>query len=123
MSTEQGKKSTILHFCCDDTARRVRADFLRLQGYTVLNTSNGFETLELCVREPVDAVVLELDRNWAEIALIAREIKQNRPQVPTIVLAETSEAAGAHRLADMFMPKSDHAELARSLQELLSGSD
>jgi len=57
-----------------------RAKLLTSSGYRVLNSSNGFEAIELCNREPVDAVVLELDRNRAEIALIARQIKQFRPK-------------------------------------------
>jgi len=62
-------------------------------------------------REPVDAVVLELDRNRAEIALIARQIKQFRPKVPTIVLTEAAAPFdGANDLADALVPKENHPE-------------
>jgi CheY-like chemotaxis protein len=120
MSRPRRKKHTILYFCCNDNALLMRAVLLR-QGYRVLASSNGFETMELCTRKPVDAVVLDLDRNCAEVALIAREIKQSRPQVPTIVLADAPAAVeGAHELADVLVPKADHAELVRSLQKLLT---
>ena len=88
-----------------------------------LRSSNGFETMELCAREPVDAVVLDLDRNHAEVALIAREIKQRRPQVPTIVLTEAPAAVeGMHELADVLVPKENPPELVKSLQKLLSAA-
>jgi two-component system OmpR family response regulator len=99
----------------------MRAEFLRRQGYRVLVSSNGFETMELCSREPVDAVVLDLDRNGAEVALIARQIKQRRPEVPTIVLAdEPAKVDGLQELADVLVPKEDHPELVKSLQKLLT---
>ncbi len=99
----------------------MRAEFLRRHGYRVLASSNGFETMELCTREPVDAVVLDLDRNRAEVALIARQIKQRRPEVPTIVLAEApAPVEGLHELADALVPKENPPELVKSLQELLT---
>ena len=98
----------------------MRAEFLRRLGYRVLSSSNGFETMELCTREPVDAVVLDLDRNRAEVALIAREVKQRRPEVPTIVLTEaTAPEESLHELADALVLKENHPELLNSLQKLL----
>lgn len=115
------KTPTILHFCCDVTGLMSRAKRLTSSGYRVLNSSNGFEAIELCNREPVDAVVLELDRNRAEIALIARQIKQFRPKVPTIVLTEAAAPFdGANDLADALVPKENHPELVKSLAQLLA---
>jgi len=77
--------------------------------------------MELCAREPVDAVVLDLDRNRAEVALIAREIKQRRPQVPTIVLTEVpAPVEGVRELVDVLVPKENPPELVKSLQRLLT---
>ena len=99
----------------------MRAEFLRRHGYRVLVTSNGFVTMELCSGHPVDAVVLDLDRNFAEVALIVREIKRCRPEVLTIVLAESlAKAAAMRELADAMVQKEEHAELVKSLQELLT---
>ena len=121
MSTRQRKTRTILHFSCDDNALLMRTEFLRRQGYRVLSSSNGFETMDLCSRERVDAVVLDVDHNHAEVALIAREIKQRRPQVRTIVLAESpAEVDGVRELADAVVPKED-PELVKSLQRLVDG--
>jgi len=121
MSKIQKKTHTILHFCCDDTVLLLRARLLRSWGYRVLSSSNGFETMELCAREPVDAVVLDLDRNRAEVALIAREIKQRRPQVPTIVLTEVpAPVEGVRELVDVLVPKENPPELVKSLQRLLT---
>jgi CheY-like chemotaxis protein len=121
MSKRQRKTRTILHFCGDDQALLARAEFLRRRGYRVLASSNGFEAMDLCTREPVDAVVLDLDGNHAEIALIARKIKQHCPEVPTIVLSEASAPVeGLHGLAYALLPKEDHPELVKSLQKLLT---
>ena len=51
-----------------------------------LNSTNGFETIEMSTQESVDAVVLDLDHSRVEDVLIAREIKQRRPQLPVVVL-------------------------------------
>jgi response regulator RpfG family c-di-GMP phosphodiesterase len=119
MSRHRRKNHTILYFYCDDSALPMRAVLLGL-GYRLLASRNGFETMEMCAKEPVDAVVLDLDRNHAEVAVIAREIKRCRPQVPTIVLAETPAADEVRALADVLVPRADHAQLVRSLQRLLT---
>ncbi|MFZ0480952.1 MAG: hypothetical protein WAL71_17570 [Terriglobales bacterium] len=114
------KKYTILHFCCDDAGLLRRAESLRRSGYRVLFTGNGFETVELCTREPVDAVVLELDRNGVEVALIAQEIKRRHPKLPTIMLTEsTAPGHAVHELADALVPKENSPELLKSLQKVL----
>lgn len=87
----------------------------------MLASTNGFETMQLSNRKLADAVVLDLDRNGAEVALIAREIKRYRPQIPTIVLVETPAAVdGVHGLADVLVLRADHEELVGSLQKLLT---
>jgi len=77
--------------------------------------------MELCSREPVDAVVLDLDHNPVEVALIVREIKQRRPAVPTVMLTETpTKVEGVHKLADVVVLKENPPELVKSLQKLLT---
>ena len=76
--------------------------------------------MNLCSRELVDAVVLDVDGNRHEVALIAREIKQRRPDVLTIMLTEKPHKMdGVHEFADAVVPKEDHPELVKSLQKLL----
>ena len=123
MPRRQRNTGTILHFCCDMTALMLRAQILAYSGYRVLNSSNGFEAIELCTREPVDAVVLDLDRNSAEVKVIAREIKQRRPEVPTIVLTETpAPVERMHKLADAVVAKQNAPALVKTLQRLLSAT-
>ena len=70
-------------------------------GYRVLNASNAIEAIKVAIRKRVDAVVLDLDSNHAEVALVATEIKRCRPQLPTILLAdETTPPDRAHYLAN-----------------------
>jgi DNA-binding response OmpR family regulator len=77
--------------------------------------------MDLCGRELVDAVVLDLDGNRHEVALIAREIKQRHPDVPTIMLTGASaKVDGVHELADALVPKEDRPELVKSLHQLLT---
>ncbi len=92
-------------------------------GYRVLNASDGFDAIKLAVHEQVDAVVLDLDRNHAEVALVASEIKRGRPQLPTILLAdETTHPGRAHDLADSLVPRRDNVEmLITALENILPG--
>lgn len=110
MASELNKRRTILHFGTDQEVFSWRARALHKKGYHVLNASNGFEAINLAAK--VDAVVLDMDRNSAEVGLVAAEIKRRRPQVPTILLAE--EAIGvesARALADVLVPKRDNMEM------------
>jgi CheY-like chemotaxis protein len=112
MSAREKKCHTILHFGTDRVVLRLRARSLKQMGYRVLNARDGFEAIKLATQEPVDAVVLDLDRNHDEIALVASEIKRCRPQVPTILLtAGTTPPNRAHELADALVPKRDNLRL------------
>ncbi len=124
MPGRRRKRQTILHFCCDHAVLTLRGRFLNDVGYHVLNSSNGFEAIELATRERVDAAVLDLDRNHAEVTLIAREIKRHRPRLPTIVLTEEAASVeGVRELADVLVPKEKDPEtLVQSLRKVLTGS-
>ena len=75
-------KSTIL--CIDDHWNGLigRKTLLEKNGYEVLEATGGDEGLKLFRSHPVDAVVLDQDRNTAEVELVAREIKRLRPRMP-----------------------------------------
>jgi CheY-like chemotaxis protein len=119
----QGKHHTILHFCCDPTALVLRGQFLNQLGYRVLNSSNGFEAIELSTSKRVHAVVLDLEHNRDDITVVAQEIKRLRPQVLTLVLTEGTLPVGeVHEIADALVPKEHGPEmLVKSLEELLTG--
>jgi DNA-binding NtrC family response regulator len=97
MSTPLRKPFVILHFCCDPIVLSDHGIFLRNLGYRVINSMNGFETVQLSESGEIDAAVLELDRNCADVALIAREIERVRPSIPIIVVhaAQTLDGSWA----------------------------
>ena len=117
------KRRTILHFGTDRVVLLLRARGLNQMGYDVLNAADGFEAIKLAAHEEVDAVVLDLDRDHAEVALVATEIKRCRPQLPTILLAEKTASRGdAHDLADALVPTRDNVEmLITALESILAG--
>ena len=123
MSSLEKKRRTILHYGTDRVVLLLRARGLNEMGYHVLNASDGFEAIKLATQEHVDAVVLDLDRNHAEVALVATEIKRCRPQLPTILLAdETAHPSRAHDLADALVPRRDNVKmLVTALENILTG--
>jgi DNA-binding response OmpR family regulator len=116
------KRGTILHFGADRVVLVLRAWNLNQMGYRVLNVSDAAEAVKLATRRRVDAVVLDLDRNHDEVALVATAIKRCRSQVPTILLAEeTALLHRAHELADALIPKRDDlGMLITALENLLA---
>jgi DNA-binding NtrC family response regulator len=123
MSSLEKKRRTILHYGTDRVVLLLRARGLNEMGYHVLNASDGFEAIKLATQEHVDAVVLDLDRNHAEVALVATEIKRCRPQLPTILLAdETTHPSRANDLADALVPRRDNVKmLVTALENILTG--
>ncbi len=112
MSGAQAKRRTILHFGTDHVLLLLRGKRLNRRGFHVLNSSNGLEAIALATLQPVDAIVLDLHRNDAEIALVAKELKRCRPHVPTVVVTEgTGYAEGAHFTADALVPHRDNLDL------------
>jgi len=117
------KAPTVLHFSCNPSHLLLHRSILASNGFCVLDESNGFEAIRLSTLESVDAVVLHLDGNHAEIMVIARQIKKLRPQVTTILLTEhTVPVDCVHTLVDDVVHKGDGPEtLMKSLVENLSG--
>jgi DNA-binding NtrC family response regulator len=113
------KRRTVLHYGTDRVVLLSRARSLSEMGYRVLTPSNGFEAIKLASIEPVDAVVLDLDRDVEEVALVAREIKRCRPRVPTVLIADGAGLPGvAHELADALVPKRDDLEMLVTTLEI-----
>lgn len=118
MSSPEKKRRTILHYGTDRVVLLLRARGLNEMGYHVLNASDGFEAIKLAAHGQVDAVVLDLDRNHAEVALVATEIKRCRPQLPTILLAdEATPPDRAHHLADALVPRRDNVKMLITVLE------
>jgi CheY-like chemotaxis protein len=81
---------------------------LRDQGYELTTATSGSEALEVCISRPVDAVVLEHDLSFVDGASVADTIKQVRPDMPIILIAEHTELpASALKSIDALVAKSD----------------
>ena len=118
MPVGEKKCRTILDFGTDRAVMQSRARTLHRVGYQVLSSSNGFEAIKLATHEVVDAVVLDLDRNSAEVILVATEIKRYRPQLPTILLTETTAPVDrAHQLADALVSNRENVTLLVTVLE------
>jgi hypothetical protein len=94
-----------------------RCAFLREQGWGVLSSTSGHEGILRFTAEPVDAVVVDLNGDGAEGALIAAELKRVRPRVPVIILVVEGETLvdGALDSADAVVHRSDHSKLLKTL--------
>lgn len=119
-----GQKShTILHFGTDRPALLERARSLNRMGYEVLNSTNGFEAIQLGCLDVVDAVVLDQEGNHAEVEIILKEVKRSRPRVPTILLAErVASKHQVHAQADAMVTtqRNNVSMLAAALEALLT---
>jgi DNA-binding response OmpR family regulator len=81
---------------------------LREHGYELATATTGSGGLQLFMSRPVDAVVIEHCLGLMEGAAIANEIKQVRPEVPIIMLADDLELpASTLESVDALVVKSD----------------
>lgn len=81
---------------------------LQENGYELVTATNGREGLRLFMSRPVDAIVLEYHLGLLDSVVIAAEIKQVKPQVPIVLLAENVELPdGALKSVDAIVAKAD----------------
>ena len=80
-------------------------------GWHVLSAVSGSEGVLRFSREKVDAVVIDLDTDGSEAALITGELKRQRPEVPVVLLFNNEKllAQGATDQADAVVLKKDEA--------------
>jgi DNA-binding response OmpR family regulator len=85
---------------------------LREQGWRVLSSSSGHDGILRFTAELVDVVVVDLNGDGSEGALIAGELKRIRPKVPVIILVTEGQtlAEGALASADAVVLRSDHLQ-------------
>ena len=77
-------------------------------GYELVTATNGHDALRLFMSRPVDAIALEYHLGLLDGSVIAEEIKQVRPKVPIVMLADHLELPdGALRSVDALVAKSD----------------
>jgi CheY-like chemotaxis protein len=81
---------------------------LQENGYDLLTAANGHEGLRLFRSRSVDAIVLEYNLGLLDGSVIASEIKQVRPTIPIVMLAEHSDLPdGALQSVDVLVSTSD----------------
>lgn len=81
---------------------------LREHGYNLVMATNGDEGLRLFRTQSVDAIVLDYHIGLLNGAVIAAEIKQVRPTVPIVLLADHMELPdGALKSVDALVAKTD----------------
>jgi CheY-like chemotaxis protein len=81
---------------------------LEENGYELLTAATGHEGLRLFRSRPVDGIVLEYNLGLLDGAVIASEIKQVRPTIPIVMVAEHAELPdGALQAVDVLVSTSD----------------
>ena len=95
----------------DPVNLNLRCSLLKEHGWNVLSSGSGHEGVIRFGQEVVDVVVVDLDDDGTEAALITGELKRLRPEVPVIILVGEVEALanGATQQADRVVVKSQEA--------------
>ena len=77
-------------------------------GYELMTAATGHDGLRLFRSRPVDGIVLEYNLGLLDGAVIASEIKQIRPTIPIVMVAEHAELPdGALQAVDVLVSTSD----------------
>jgi DNA-binding response OmpR family regulator len=81
---------------------------LQEHGYELVTATNGREGLQIFMSQPVDAIVLDYQLGLLDGGIVAAAIKNVKPQVPIIMLAEHMDLPDdALRAVDALVAKSD----------------
>lgn len=105
----------------DPVNLNLRCALLKKNGWQVMSSASGHDGVLRFQREPVDLVVIDLDRNGAEAALFISELKRLHRRVRVIMLVADHRtlAPGATRQADAVVAKSEESErLVEALNKL-----
>jgi CheY-like chemotaxis protein len=100
----------------------LRCALLREHGWRVLSSGSGHDGVTRFGQETVDAVVLDLNHDGSESALIAAELKRQRPAVPILILVRDTNALAqdATAQADAVVLKSEEGKtLHQALRNLV----
>ena len=110
---------TILCICSDVFSLNRRCGFLREHGWLVLSSTTGHGAIVHFAAELVHAVVLDVDGDGAEAAVIAGELKRTKAKVPIILLVGEGQTLveGVVECADAVVPRLNESELLKSLEQ------
>ena len=84
------RPSTILCVEDEELQLQLRKALFESAGYRVLLAGNGQQALDLFQANPVDAVVIDYWLAGMDGVVVAREMKNLRPDVPVLVLSGSS---------------------------------
>src|ERR1700740_491694 len=116
------RKATIL--CVDDEPNGLfgRESLLRLNGYDVVATTSGRQSLDLLRSATFDAVVLDYRMPEMMGDVVAARMKQIKPNVPILMLsAHDVLPPAALRASDTFLSKSAPPnQFVHAVEELLA---
>ncbi len=95
---------------------------LEQHGYAVLGASSGKHALQLVQAQRVDLVIMDYNLPDGRGEL-GPTLKQQRPQLPIVVLSGDPEAIRAAEFADLLLPKPQEPDtLMEELRRLLQKS-
>ena len=91
----------------------LRVALLKKQGWRVVSSGSGHDGIIRFGQEAVDAVVVDLNDDGAEAALITGELKRLRPEVPVVIVITEGQtlANGATKQADALVPKARESSM------------
>jgi DNA-binding response OmpR family regulator len=115
---------TVLCIGSQTIGLNLRCGFLKEHGWRVLSSTNGYDAIVLFVAELVDVVVLDVDGNGAEAALIAGELKRTKANVHVIMLVAEKQTLveGALDVADAVVTRSvRYEELLKAVNSIAEG--
>src|SRR5271165_6578587 len=99
-----GARSTLLCIHRDPPQLRLLSE----HGFKLTTVANCVDAFRVFMSKPVDAIILEHDLSLVNGAALADEIKQVRPDIPIILLAEHVELpANALKSVDALVVTSD----------------
>lgn len=105
----------------DPVYLNLRCAALKEYGWKVFSSGSGHEGVIRFGQEVVDAVVIDLNHDGSESALIAGELKRLRPEVPVVILVNDGKdlADEATKQASAVLKKSEDADkLIHTLEAL-----
>ncbi|MGC1451622.1 MAG: hypothetical protein WA830_16445 [Candidatus Sulfotelmatobacter sp.] len=83
---------SVLCIANDPVNLNLRCALLAEHGWRVISSGSGHEAVIRFGQEVVDVVVVDLDGDGSEAALITGELKRLRPAVPVIIVVTDKKA-------------------------------
>jgi CheY-like chemotaxis protein len=107
------QRKSVLCIGDDPVPLNFRCSLLSKIGYNVLSAGSGHEGIRVFSKDHVDAVVVDLDHDNAEAALVTGELKRLRSSTPIAVLVDdpSSIAPDARPSAEAIISKAEESRL------------